>query len=60
VQIDPTDVSLAAIADGAYDGYLQSYAEQLRAFGHPVIIGFGHEMNGNWYSWGAGHVPAAT
>jgi hypothetical protein len=60
VQINPTDVSLAAIADGAYDGYLRSYGEQLRAFGHPVIIGFAHEMNGNWYSWGAGHVPAAT
>ena len=60
VQIDPADVSLAAIAAGAYDGYLHSYAEQLRAFGHPVIIGFAHEMNGNWYSWGAGHVPAAT
>jgi mannan endo-1,4-beta-mannosidase len=60
VQIEPTDISLAAIADGAYDGYLHSYAEQLRAFGHPVIIGFAHEMNGNWYSWGAGHVPAAT
>jgi hypothetical protein len=60
VQIDPTNISLAAIADGAYDSYLRSYGEQLRAFGHPVIIGFGHEMNGNWYSWGVGHVPAAT
>jgi hypothetical protein len=60
VQLQPTDISLAAIADGAYDGYLHSYAEQLRAFGHPVVIGFAHEMNGNWYSWGAGHVPAAT
>jgi len=60
VQIEPTDISLASIASGAYDGYLHSYAEQLRAFGHPVVIGFAHEMNGNWYSWGAGHVPAAT
>jgi hypothetical protein len=60
VQINPTNISLAAIADGAYDSYLRSYGEQLRAFGHPVIIGFAHEMNGNWYSWGAGHVPAAT
>jgi hypothetical protein len=60
VQIEPTDISLAAIAAGRYDAYLHSYAEQLRAFGHPVIIGFAHEMNGDWYSWGAGHVPAAT
>jgi hypothetical protein len=60
VQIEPTDISLAKIASGQYDAYLRSYAEQLRAFGHPVVIGFAPEMNGNWYSWGAGHVPAAT
>jgi len=60
VQIQPTDISLAKIASGQYDGYLHSYAEQLRAFGRPVVIGFAGEMNGTWYSWGAGHVPAAT
>jgi Glycosyl hydrolase family 26 len=60
VQINPTNISLAAIAAGRYNGYLRSYAAQLRAFGHPVIIGFAHEMNGDWYSWGAGHVPAGT
>lgn len=60
VQIDPTNISLAAIASGRYDAYLRAYAGQLRAFGHPVIIGFAHEMNGNWPSWGVGHVPAPT
>jgi len=25
-----------------------------------VVIGFGHEMNAPWYSWGYGHVPAPT
>jgi mannan endo-1,4-beta-mannosidase len=45
-------VSLAAIAAGKYDAYLSAYAVQVRSFGHPVIIGFGHEMNGNWYPWG--------
>jgi mannan endo-1,4-beta-mannosidase len=30
------------------------------AFGHPVILSFGHEMNGNWYSWGYGHTSPAT
>ena len=29
-------------------------------FGHAVVIGFGHEMNGPWYSWGYGHVPPPT
>jgi hypothetical protein len=27
VQINPTDISLASIASGRYDGYLSSYAE---------------------------------
>ena len=60
VQIDPTYASVNGIAAGYYDSYLRSYADDVRAFGHPVVIGFGHEMNGPWYSWGYGHVPAAT
>jgi hypothetical protein len=52
VQMDPTGISLAEIAAGKYDGYLSSYAEAVRAYRHPVILSFGHEMNGNWYSWG--------
>lgn len=60
VQIDPTDASVAAIAAGGYDAYLRSFADSIRKFRHPVVIGFGHEMNANWYSWGYGHVPAST
>jgi mannan endo-1,4-beta-mannosidase len=60
VQIDPTDASVAAIAAGTYDDYLRSYADSVRDFGHAVVIGFGHEMNAPWYSWGYGHLPAAT
>ena len=55
VQMDPDGVSLASIASGHYDGYLSSYAEAVRGYGHPVILSFGHEMNGNWYSWGYQH-----
>jgi mannan endo-1,4-beta-mannosidase len=55
VQLDPTDASLASIAAGRYDGYLSSYAESVRSFGHPVIIGFAHEMNADWWSWGYMH-----
>ena len=58
IQIDPTFASVAAIAAGDYDGYLRTYAISVRSFGHPVVIGFGHEMNAPWYSWGYGHVPA--
>jgi mannan endo-1,4-beta-mannosidase len=60
VQIDPTNVSLAAIAAGQYDDYLRSYADAVHSFGHKVILGFGHEVNGNWYSWGYKHTPAAV
>jgi mannan endo-1,4-beta-mannosidase len=60
IQLDPTDASIAAIAAGDYDDYLRSYADSVRNFGHPVVIGFGHEMNATWYSWGYGHVPPRT
>jgi mannan endo-1,4-beta-mannosidase len=60
VQINPADVSLAAIAAGRFDGYLRSYARQVRAFRDPVIIGFGHDMNARWYTWGLGHVRPST
>jgi hypothetical protein len=60
VQIDPTNISLTAIAAGQYDPYLRSYAAAVRAFGGRVVISFGHEMNGNWYSWGYQHSSPAA
>ncbi|MGD0605057.1 MAG: glycosyl hydrolase [Streptosporangiaceae bacterium] len=60
MQWDPTFASVAKIAAGGYDGYLRSFAASVRAFSHPVVIGFGHEMNAYWYSWGYGHLKAAT
>jgi hypothetical protein len=60
LQWDPTLASVPRIAAGGYDGYLRSFADSVRAFGGPVVIGFGHEMNAYWYSWGYRHTPAAT
>jgi hypothetical protein len=60
IQIDPTAASIAAIAAGTYDEYLRAYAGRVRDFGHAVVIGFGHEMNAPWYSWGYGHTPPGT
>jgi mannan endo-1,4-beta-mannosidase len=60
VQIDPTDASVAAIVAGTYDGWLRTYADSVADFGHAVVIGFGHEMNAWWYSWGYRHVPPST
>jgi Glycosyl hydrolase family 26 len=58
IQIEPARVRLAAITAGRYDGYLSSYATAVRGYHRPVILSFGHEMNGFWYSWGYGHTPA--
>jgi Glycosyl hydrolase family 26 len=59
VQMEPGRTRLAAIANGDYDAYLDSYARAVAQFGRQtrqgVIIGFAHEPNGSWYPWGAGH-----
>jgi mannan endo-1,4-beta-mannosidase len=60
VQIDPSLASVAAIAAGSYDAYLKQYADSVRDYGHQVVIGFGHEMNATWSSWGWGRTPAST
>jgi mannan endo-1,4-beta-mannosidase len=60
VQMDPDNVSVADVAAGRYDGYLSAYAESVRAYRHPVILSFGHEMNGDWYSWGYGKTSPAV
>jgi mannan endo-1,4-beta-mannosidase len=60
IQLEPTHASMSAIAAGRYDAYLRSYARQVRAFGHPVILSFAPEANGNWYSWGWTHTSPAT
>src|SRR6185437_1509512 len=60
VQIDPTFASISAITAGDYDTYLKAYADSVVDFGHPVIIGFGHEMNAPWYAWGYGRLSPAS
>ncbi len=60
IQVDPSFASVAGIAAGDYDTYLRSYADSVRDFSHAVVIGFGHEMNGNWYSWGYKNTSPAT
>jgi hypothetical protein len=55
IQMNPTDASVAAIVSGQYDTYLETYADAVRAYKHPVILSFGHEMNGDWYTWGYKH-----
>jgi hypothetical protein len=59
VQIDPEHANMGSIAAGRYDAYIRSYADQVRSFGHPVVIGFAAEMNGDWDSWGWHHTSPA-
>jgi mannan endo-1,4-beta-mannosidase len=60
IDMDPTGPSVAAIAAGKEDAYLETYANAVRDFVAPVVISFGHEMNGNWYSWGWTHTRPAV
>jgi hypothetical protein len=53
-------VSMAAIAAGHYDRYLNDYARSVREYGHPVVLSFAHEMNGEWFSWGYTHTSRQT
>jgi membrane-bound metal-dependent hydrolase YbcI (DUF457 family) len=53
--------SLRAIARGRYDDYAQRGARQAASWGHPILLRFAHEMNGDWYPWGrgrAGNTPS--
>lgn len=58
VQIDPASISLQDIVNGRYDTYLQKFGTAVGAFRSKVVISFGHEMNGDWSSWGNGNTPS--
>jgi hypothetical protein len=42
---------LQSIVDGKHDRYLQDFARDAKAFGRPLFLRWGHEMNGDWYQW---------
>jgi mannan endo-1,4-beta-mannosidase len=64
IQIEPSGVSLEAIAAGEYDTGLETFATDVASYGaktgEGIIIGFGHEMNGHWYPWGYRHTSPAV
>ena len=45
---------------GDSDSYLRFYATSIKTFGARVVLSFGHEMNGYWYSWANTHTPPAV
>jgi len=59
--VDQAPYRLRNITRGDFDALIDSWAHGLAAFGRPVYLSFAHEMNGNWYPWGArsnGNSPA--
>jgi mannan endo-1,4-beta-mannosidase len=60
IQMNPYNVSLAAIAAGRFDNYLRSYAAGIKRTGDRVAISFAAEANGSWYTWGCNRTSAAV
>jgi hypothetical protein len=48
---DQPEYRLALIAEGAFDDYIDDWAEVAAAFGDTILVRFAHEMNGFWYPW---------
>ena len=44
---------LRRLVNGDFDAYMTTWADALKATGQDVYLRPMHEMNGNWYPWGA-------
>ena len=42
---------IADIEAGRWDDYIDAWAAAARAFGRPLLVSWGLEMNGNWFPW---------
>ena len=42
------------IAAGLWDDYIRSWARDIKAWGQPLFLRWGHEMNADWYPWAGG------
>ena len=47
----PDKFSLTEIIAGTWDAYIDKWADAAREFGHPMVVVFGTEMNGEWFPW---------
>jgi beta-mannanase len=47
----PDKFSLSEIIAGKWDSYIDKWGDAARDFGHPMIVAFGVEMNGDWFPW---------
>ena len=60
VQWQPRGTTSSVIASGAEDTAIKACAAAVKSLGHQVMIAYGQEFNGNWYTWGAGSDKAAN
>lgn len=56
---EPFSTSIAKIASGASDSYINQFAAAVRTLNVPIVLSFGHEFNGTWYPWGTTGTTAA-
>ena len=47
----PDRFGLMDIIAGKWDDYIDKWGDAARAFGHPMIVSFCNEMNGDWFPW---------
>ena len=46
--------ALARVAAGAFDADLARWGSDLASWGHPLLLRWAQEMNGDWYPWAVG------
>ena len=47
--------SLESILAGSWDKYIDQWADNAKAFGKPLLVAWGIEMNGEWFPWSGAH-----
>ncbi len=47
----PTNFPSTNIAAGKWDAYIDHWGDAAKAFGHPFLVSFANEMNGQWFPW---------
>lgn len=50
--------SNAQVTAGTHDAAIRQWAQQVKAWGHPVFLRFQGECNGWWYPWGTGKLSS--
>jgi hypothetical protein len=47
----PDRFGLTEILAGKWDTYIDQWGDAAREFGHPMVVAFANEMNGDWFPW---------